>query len=116
MGQTEKSGCPTGRSAFPPTSGIVGQLCQVRKVPILLQKSKIKQPQKSRKSRSLAFPAAASLFSATAEVRDRFWMKRYGPSRRRAQNASTALRIFVRHPKKTFATISARRRHRFGHH
>ena len=33
-------------------------------------------------------------------------MKRYGPSRRRAQNASAALRIFVRHPKKTFATIS----------
>jgi hypothetical protein len=34
-------------------------------------------------------------------------MKRYGPPRRRAQNASAALRIFVRHPKKTFATISA---------
>jgi hypothetical protein len=34
-------------------------------------------------------------------------MKRYGPSRRRAQNASAALKIFVRHPKKTFATLSA---------
>src|SRR5204863_9475390 len=44
-------------------------------------------------------------------VRDRFWMKRYGPSRRRAQNASAALKIFIRHPKKTFATISAL----FGH-
>jgi hypothetical protein len=32
----------------------------------------------------LEFSAAASLFNATAEVRDRFWMKRYGPSRRRA--------------------------------
>jgi hypothetical protein len=31
----------------------------------------------------------------------------WGPPRRRAQNASAALRIFVRHPKKTFATISA---------
>jgi hypothetical protein len=34
-------------------------------------------------------------------------MKRYGPSRRRAQNASAALRIFVRHPKRTFATVSS---------
>src|SRR6267142_93492 len=30
-----------------------------------------------------------------------------GPSHRRAQNASAALRIFVRHPRKTFATVSA---------
>jgi predicted DNA-binding protein (MmcQ/YjbR family) len=35
-------------------------------------------------------------------------MKRYGPPCRRAQNASAAPRIFVRHPKKTFATISER--------
>ena len=37
-------------------------------------------------SRKLIFGllAAVSLFDATAEVRDRFWMKRYGPSRRRA--------------------------------
>src|SRR5437879_10438543 len=34
-------------------------------------------------------------------------MNRYGPSRRRALDASAALRIFVRHPEKTFATISA---------
>src|SRR4030095_10066419 len=58
-------------------------------------------------SRFLDFSAAASPFNATTEVRDRFWMKRYGPSRRRAQNASAALRIFVHHPEKTFATISA---------
>ena len=37
-----------------------------------------------------------------------FGMERYGPSRRRGQNAPAALRIFLRHPKKTFATISAR--------
>src|SRR5438046_5633316 len=36
---------------------------------ILLQKSKIEQPQKSRESRSLDFSAAASSFSATTEVR-----------------------------------------------
>jgi hypothetical protein len=35
-------------------------------------------------------------------------MKRYGPSGRRAENASAALRIFVRHPKKTFATKSVK--------
>ena len=52
------------------------------------------------------FSAAASLFNAATKVR-RFWMKRYGPLRRGVQNASAALRIFVRHPKKTFATISA---------
>jgi len=33
-------------------------------------------------------------------------MKPYGPSRRRALDASAALRIFVRHPEKTFATLS----------
>jgi hypothetical protein len=30
------------------------------------------------------FSAAASSFNATTEARDRFWTKRYGPSRRRA--------------------------------
>jgi hypothetical protein len=37
-------------------------------------------------------------------IRDHFWINRYGPPHRRAQNASAALRIFVRRPKKTFAT------------
>src|SRR5258707_14996286 len=50
-------------------------------------------------------------FSATTELCDRFWINRYGPSRRRALNASAALRIFVRHPKKTFATKSAQSGH-----
>ena len=59
----------------------------------------------------LRVSAAASRFNATRKVRGRFWMKRYGPSRRRAQNASAALKIFVRHPKKTFATISANSGH-----
>src|SRR5258708_27614322 len=52
-------------------------------------------------------------FNATTEVRDRFWMKRYGPSRRRALDASAALKIFVRHPENTFATISANSGHRW---
>src|SRR4051794_11315565 len=41
-------------------------------------------------------------------------MDRYGPSHRRTSNASAALGIFVHHPKKTFATISATSGHRLG--
>jgi hypothetical protein len=37
-------------------------------------------------------------------------MKRYGPSRRRAQNASAALEIFAPHLKKSFATQSGVKR------
>ena len=37
-------------------------------------------------------------------------MNQYGPSRRRAENASAALRIFVRCLKKTFATIIGAKR------
>jgi hypothetical protein len=70
-----------------------------------LQKSKSNDAEKSRESRSLDFSATASLFNATTEVRDRFWMKPYGPSRRRALDASAALRIFVRHPEKTFSGL-----------
>ena len=43
-------------------------------------------------------------FQATKGMCDRFWINRHGPPHRRAQNASAALRIFVRHLKKTFAT------------
>jgi hypothetical protein len=57
----------------------------------LLQKSKIKQPGKSRESRFQRFSAAASLVNSTAEARDQFWMKRYDPSRRRWQSAPVAL-------------------------
>jgi hypothetical protein len=39
LGQTQKSECATGKSGLPSTTGIVSQTCQVRKVPILLQKS-----------------------------------------------------------------------------
>jgi hypothetical protein len=72
------------RSGFHSEADIARQIGHVRKVPILLQKSKIEQPKKSRESRSRGFFAAASLVGATTEVRDRFLMKRYGPSRRRS--------------------------------
>jgi hypothetical protein len=71
-------------SAFHPSADIAHPRSHVSFVPILLQKSKIEEPQKARESRSLDFSAVASLFNATTEVRDQFWMKRCGPSRRRA--------------------------------
>jgi hypothetical protein len=42
-------------------------------------------------------------------MRDR---KRCGPSHRRARNASAVLKNFVRQPKKTFSTLSAKKRHK----
>jgi hypothetical protein len=58
----------------------------------------------------LGFSAAASLFNAAADAHDRFWMKRYGPSRRCTKNASAALGIFVRHPKKDFCNNICQKR------
>ena len=71
---------------------------------ILLQESNIEQPKGSRESRSRGISAAASLVSVTTEVRDQSWMKRYGPLRRCAESASTALGIFVRHLKMDFCS------------
>jgi hypothetical protein len=50
----------------------IGSEPNVRFGSILLQKSKIKRPRKSRQSRSLDSSAGVSLFSAIPEVRDRF--------------------------------------------
>ena len=80
--------------------------------PDIVAKVENRTTQKSRQSRSRGFSAAASLVSATTEARDRFWVKRYGPSRRRAQSASAALRIFVRHPKSLLQQYPPRSRHR----
>jgi hypothetical protein len=77
-------------------------------VPILLQKSKIEQPRKSRESRFLDSAAAARFFAANTKAGGRFCMKRCGPSRRRARSASAVFKIFALHPKKTFSTLSAR--------
>src|SRR5882672_9994916 len=78
---------------------------------ILLQKSKIERPGESRESRFLDAPAVARLSGANTKVGGRFGMKRCGPSCRHTRNASAVFKIFVLHPKKTFATISARNRH-----
>jgi hypothetical protein len=83
----------------------------VRNVPILLQKSKIERPRKSRESGFLDVSSAANLYRADRKDRGRFCVKRCGPSHRRAQSASAALINFVRQPKKTFSTLSANRRH-----
>jgi hypothetical protein len=46
-----------------------------------------------------------ALFNAPTEVRDRFWINQYGPSHRRAQNASA--RNFRSAPQKDFCNKSA---------
>src|ERR1700680_3900982 len=82
--------------------------CHVRKVPILLQKSKIERPQKSRESRFLGTSSAAKRRSSNTMAGGRFSAKRCGPSHREVRDASAALKISVHHPKNTFATKSAR--------
>src|SRR5258708_40162847 len=64
-----------------------------------------------RESRFLDAPAVARLSGANTKVGGRFGMKRCGPSCRHTRNASAVFKIFVLHPKKTFATISARNGH-----
>src|SRR5271154_2494275 len=44
--------------------------------------------------------------SADAKVRGRFSETRRGPAHRCARSASAALENFVRHPQKTFSTVS----------
>src|SRR6476660_5186285 len=53
----------------------------------------------------------ARISGANTKVGGRFGMKRCGPSCRRTRSASAIFKIFVLHPKKTFATISARNGH-----
>src|SRR5271155_2880259 len=50
------------------------------------------------------------LHSANTKVRGRFSEKRLGLSHRCARNASAALENFVRHPQKTFSTVSVKNR------
>ena len=83
-------------------------LRNVRFWQILLQKSKIERPGESRESRFLDAPAVARLSGANTKVGGRFGMKGCGPSCRHTRNASAVFKIFVLHPKKTLATISAR--------
>src|SRR5260370_32916228 len=83
----------------------------VRLVPILLQKSKIERCRKSRESGFLDTSTAGIPRSADAKVRGHFCAKQLGPSHRLIRNASAVPGNIDRHPKKTFAPISAL----FGH-
>jgi hypothetical protein len=60
-----------------PLSGSIPELPHVAKV-------ENRATRKISRKLTLDFSAAVLLFNATAEIPDRFWMKRYGPSRRRA--------------------------------
>jgi hypothetical protein len=71
-GQTQKSGCSTGRSALPSITDIVSQAWQVRKGPIVLKNSKIAKLRKSRQCSALALSAAARLSRTDTRASDRF--------------------------------------------
>src|ERR1700676_759372 len=73
---------------------------------ILLKKSKIERLRKSRESRLLVVSAAARLCRTDTRVYDHFCGNRCGPSHCRARDAPAALKNFVRHPEKTFSTVS----------
>src|SRR5258708_3765600 len=75
--------------------------------PILLQKSEIGRPQKSRESRFLDAANAAMSARGDTKAGGRFCMKRYGPSCCRVRNASVVVRIFVLHLKTIFSRLSA---------
>src|SRR5450631_3235486 len=102
----QKSADANAMSAFPPvsdkTADIPGGPFRADIVAKVENRTTLKIARKS----NFRLLCSCFGFNATTEVHGRFWMERYGPSRRRAQNAPAALRIFLRHPKKTFATIS----------
>jgi hypothetical protein len=98
-------------SGLPPVATELRTSLVVRFVPILLQKSKIEGRRKSRESRFLETLAAAMLSEANAKVGGRLGMKRCGPSSRRARSTSAVFKTFVLHPKNTFATKYANKRH-----
>jgi hypothetical protein len=74
----------------------------------LLQKLKIEEAQKSRENRFLERSCCRKALWRQYEGRRSFWHEMMWSPRRGAQNASAVFRIFVLHPKKTFATISAK--------
>jgi hypothetical protein len=77
---------------------------------ILLKKSKIERLQKSRQNRCLDVFTAAVLARGDTKVRGHFCETHCGPSRRGEQNASAALKNFVRQPEKDFFnSIGAKR-------
>ena len=107
MGQSRPNWAARAMSGLPPFATKLRTSAEVRFVPILLQKSKIRRRQKSRESRSRDITVAARLRGADTKVCGRFGVKRYSPSHREARDASAALKISVHHPQNTFATKSA---------
>jgi hypothetical protein len=71
-------------SAFHSEADIAHQICQCPKSADTVAEVENRTTEKSRESRSRGFSAAESLIRDPAEIRGRFWMKRYGPSQRRA--------------------------------
>jgi hypothetical protein len=78
----------------------------VRKVPIVLKKSKIERRQKSRESRFSVVYIAMRHHSADTKVPCRFCVKRCGSLRSPRAKRICGPKKF-RQPKKTFSTVSA---------
>src|ERR1700722_14200888 len=91
-------------SALPSEADIRAGPQHVSFGPILLKKSKIERLQKSRAGRLFGLSAAARLFKTITGIRGCVCANRFGPSRRRAWNASAVLKNLVRRPKRTFST------------
>jgi hypothetical protein len=79
----------------------------VRKVPIVLKKSKIAELRKSRECSALAISAGARHGRIDTRASDRLCDNSCGPSRRSERNAPAVLRIFSHQRKRTFSTKSA---------
>jgi hypothetical protein len=90
-----------GASVLPSGADIVGLPRHACLVPILLQKSKIQQPRKSRECRFLAVSPLQRSWNRCGGC-GRFCVKRCGPSRRRMNNAPAVLEKFVRQSNKDF--------------
>jgi len=91
LGHFQTSADATAMSAFLPLATTERTSLEVRKVPIVLQKSKIGRHPKSRESRILGDSAAAMLCGADTKLRGRFSDERWGPSHLFARNASAVL-------------------------
>jgi hypothetical protein len=95
-------------SALPPTTDIAKHRRHVRKVPILLQKSKVASVRIFGETLKREAIDDSDNLSRATEVACEFWGSRLGPSDLYTKIAPAALRIFDTFGKTTFATLSAR--------
>jgi hypothetical protein len=106
-GASSTSALRPGTARLPPVRAERSRTLSLLLLADFVAKVENRMPRKSRESRFLGISIGARILGADAKVRGRFYVKRYGPSRREARDASAPLRISVHHPNNTFATKSA---------